>query len=547
MAQRIETPDIMGAVLAGNDQPLATTLRIADIRRDGGTQPRAGLDELHVNDLVAALAAGETLPPVDVMYDGATYWLYDGYHRVEATSRAGKYTVLAVIHQGDQVAAQWASYAANSRHGLKRTNEDKRRAVLAALRHPNAAEMSNRALAAHVGVDESMVRDHRAKLEATAGIPQSTTRTGADGRTINTANIGTNQPAYAPVWKLESEVRDVCAAFYDADDQRHTLSDMRAAAKLAVGGFWNRCTNTIAATPDITAWRVSDLRQAINNVAAQMEAAANGTNYPAGDPHSHLRQATPVATGRPMMAVFKTDAEADDALRADIASREAAADEAERQAGIASRTDAEREAADAADWEQGYQARLERWRVADARRKAAAAEPAGTNSTTIEVVSTADIRRQAAPLADLPVVATTATDTSTRYQVAASNLRSAMQALSAAADAIRGLDDYVLNSIDSATSRLRQVAATCVERGEPQSEQPPAAAPAPEPPPAPTELPAELVAAGWTLTTMRGKHYASVMVPSEPEPIRTIGRGDVVATIRDAEYMHRNLRIGGGA
>ena len=198
MATRQQTPnildDLMSAAPAGVAKPAASSLRIAEIRRDGGTQPRAGLDEAHVQDLIAALAAGDELPPVDVVFDGTAYWLYDGFHRVEAHGRSGKYLIAAIIHQGTQHDAQWQSYAANSKHGLKRTNDDKRRQVIAALRHPNGASMSNREIARHVGVDESTVRDYRAKMEATAGIPQSDTRKGGDGRTINTSNIGSNRP-----------------------------------------------------------------------------------------------------------------------------------------------------------------------------------------------------------------------------------------------------------------------------------------------------------------------------------------------------------------
>lgn len=190
--------DVMSATPLGPAKPAATPLRIAEIRRDGGTQPRAGLDETHVADLLAAIAAGDELPPVDVTFDGTAYWLYDGFHRVEATSRHGKYTVAAIIHQGTQADAQWASYAANSRHGLKRTNDDKRRQVLAALRHPTGASMSNREIARHVGVDEGTVRNYREQLEATAEIPQIAKRAvtrGGSTYTQNTARIGANQPA----------------------------------------------------------------------------------------------------------------------------------------------------------------------------------------------------------------------------------------------------------------------------------------------------------------------------------------------------------------
>jgi hypothetical protein len=66
---------------------------------------------------------------------------------------------------------------------------------------------------------------------------------------------------------------------------------------------------------------------------------------------------------------------------------------------------------------------------------------------------------------------------------------------------------------------------------------PPPAAPA-------AALPADLVAHGWELHTMRGKHYASVSVLTEDEPIRTQLRADIGDAIRDAQYLHKNLHIG---
>ncbi len=50
--------------------------------------------------------------------------------------------------------------------------------------------MSNRELANYVGVSEFMVRTHRAEMESTAIVSQSPERTGRDGRTIDTTNIG---------------------------------------------------------------------------------------------------------------------------------------------------------------------------------------------------------------------------------------------------------------------------------------------------------------------------------------------------------------------
>lgn len=50
------------------------------------------------------------------------------------------------------------------RHGLRRTNEDKQRAVQAALRHPKSTNLSDREIARHVGVDHQTVANWRSRL-----------------------------------------------------------------------------------------------------------------------------------------------------------------------------------------------------------------------------------------------------------------------------------------------------------------------------------------------------------------------------------------------
>lgn len=194
--------DLLGG---GVSKPVA--IRIVDIRRDGATQPRAGLDNQHVEDLIQALTEGATLPAIDVMFDGTFYWVYDGFHRIAAHERLGRTQISANVYQGAQTDAQWESYAVNKSHGLKRSNEDKKRQVKAALRHPKGATLSNSQIAKHVGVDEKTVRFYREQLESASEIPKVTDRKGADGKTYNTAKIGTRpapqvtpaKPVYTPV------------------------------------------------------------------------------------------------------------------------------------------------------------------------------------------------------------------------------------------------------------------------------------------------------------------------------------------------------------
>jgi hypothetical protein len=188
-----------------------------------------------VDEYADLMRAGHTFPPVTVFYDGQSYWLADGFHRFRAWRPARPHEPIDVeVLPGTLTDAQWYSYGVNKAHGLRRTNEDKERAVLAALQHAKAEGLSNRQIAEHCGVDEKTVRNYRTKKGPTAENPQSTAaterlaegelqvpvvaatteasqsspeetrtsppprlRTGRDGRTINTAKIGADRAAQA--------------------------------------------------------------------------------------------------------------------------------------------------------------------------------------------------------------------------------------------------------------------------------------------------------------------------------------------------------------
>jgi hypothetical protein len=68
-------------------------------------------------------------------YDGESYWLADGFHRAEGALSAQIGELECDIRQGTVADAQWYSYGVNKSHGLRRTNDDKQRAVKAALSH----------------------------------------------------------------------------------------------------------------------------------------------------------------------------------------------------------------------------------------------------------------------------------------------------------------------------------------------------------------------------------------------------------------------------
>ena len=123
-------------------------------------QTRAALNEDTVSDYAEAMERGERFPAVTVFTDGAEYYLADGFHRVEALRRIGKKSVMAELQDGDYKAALLYALKANSTHGLRRTNADKRHALEMAWNareHLFGGEPSNALLADTCGVTRQWV------------------------------------------------------------------------------------------------------------------------------------------------------------------------------------------------------------------------------------------------------------------------------------------------------------------------------------------------------------------------------------------------------
>ena len=173
------------------------TLRLDEIRIDGGTQPRVAIDQGIVDEYAEHYSTGVDLKPVIVFHDGATYWLADGFHRYWANRKIKSDYIFAHVHQGTQRDAIFYSVGANADHGLRRTNGDKRKAVLTMLTNPlvscdeDGNHWSNNAIAQRCQVDPKTVASVRAGME----IHSCATRKGTDGKVYNTSNIGRTKRA----------------------------------------------------------------------------------------------------------------------------------------------------------------------------------------------------------------------------------------------------------------------------------------------------------------------------------------------------------------
>ena len=132
-------------------------------------QTRVAMDEDAIEDYCNLIRNGMSykFPPLEAIKDTASglLYLYDGFHRLAAYKRVadeGDYqTVMVRWRPGTLEDALWYAIAANQEHGIRRTNEDKRKAVQKALEHPRGKELSDRAIADWVGVSKTFIANMR--------------------------------------------------------------------------------------------------------------------------------------------------------------------------------------------------------------------------------------------------------------------------------------------------------------------------------------------------------------------------------------------------
>ena len=206
------------------------TIKISTLRRDGGCQPRAQLDDDVVVEYAEAMDAGAVFPPVKVFHDGTDHWLGDGYHRVAAAELLERETVNADIIQGNQRDAILHSCGANREHGLRRTNEDKRRAVRRLLEDEEWGKQSNSWIAKACGVSQPFVSGMR--HEVAPSYNASEMRIVTRGGTTygqNTAQIG-RRPR-RPKEEVEAEKARKAAS---AEQQKEFAAQRKAHQEAAV-------------------------------------------------------------------------------------------------------------------------------------------------------------------------------------------------------------------------------------------------------------------------------------------------------------------------
>jgi hypothetical protein len=267
------------------------TVSLDAITLDPRAQPRDHLSMDIVAEYAEAMALGATFPPLVVFHDGEKYWLADGFHRHYAAKAANFVEFDCDVQKGTLRDAILYSVGANAAHGYRRTNADKRRAVMRLLDDPEWSAWSDREIARRCAVSNQFVSNLRPapslSTDDSEPVPRTYTTKHGTVATMNTARIGsTPRPVDPPpAWSLES-IAPEARAEIDEDNSNafiaNRLWDIEAAVKGlpdpkdAARRFPSRLTHSFSAEQarmvrdwfDVfaTEW---DLTKGTTNVAAE--------------------------------------------------------------------------------------------------------------------------------------------------------------------------------------------------------------------------------------------------------------------------------------
>lgn len=234
------------------------TVCLDDIRIDGGTQQRCEINNQVVEEYAEAMRCGTKFPPVALFFDGVVYWLADGFHRYHASKAAEIPNITGEVRNGTNRDAVLYSTGANNSHGIRLTNEDKRKAVGIMLADKEWSKWTDNAIAKHCKVTQPFVSKLRNPTKTT--------------NTEGVITVITQPSEAAPVLVLENQ-NSVQAEHDEAPEEEYTELDslhdqITELQNIVAAGFAGTTDEDRAAGLKL----IADLRQEIKTLTATLEA-----------------------------------------------------------------------------------------------------------------------------------------------------------------------------------------------------------------------------------------------------------------------------------
>ena len=249
-------------------------LKLTEIKVDSSLQGRCKLNQEVVDEYSEVLREGGKLPAIKVFRVGSSHYLVDGWHRYFAHKKAGLADIQVDIIDGTKREATLYAVGANDDHGLRRTNDDKRKSVMMLLDDMEWSEWSDREIAKAAKVSSMFV----GKLRKSLGLQPEEVKAVVNGKETKVKVERNNNEPQIPQESYQDEItaemeaiveenenltrRLAVAAMQASDEEKRMAEDqlMEMAAQIKTLEATNR---SLKATSDTYMNQVSDLKDQV--------------------------------------------------------------------------------------------------------------------------------------------------------------------------------------------------------------------------------------------------------------------------------------------
>ncbi len=302
--------------MTNNDEGPATvaTVSLDVVVTDPLAQSRRWSYDRLVSEYAQEMADGVVFEPVAAVFDGSTYWVWDGHHRVDAVRSLGLAEITVSWRPGTRRDAIRLSLSANATHGQRRTGDDKRHAVSRALLDPEWGTWSDAAIARLCAVSDRFV----AKVRQEA----SPNRSGIAGpelpREVTVKRKGTEytitlpqRPKPEPPTSAQPTVNDLARSLAGLEGPPRSVPVMSAEQKRAEERAMNEALGNLTRTAlspfEVSHWirdaakGADRLTSKLRGLSPEQKAAAFGIwaerpgNFGSGDMARHHRDSLAAA------------------------------------------------------------------------------------------------------------------------------------------------------------------------------------------------------------------------------------------------------------
>lgn len=197
-------------------------LHLAKIKVESWLQPRDALDIEAIADYTRIFkeCKESPFPPWRVFLIDGKHYLTRGFHRMAAAKTANRSTHICEVVKGTRQEALVDAASSNADNGVRRTNKDKRRAVLMLLTGTNAPQWPNRVIAKTTSTSHQFVNVLAKELAGENGEPAKRSTRKKKKKVAGNGHPDENQPDPTPTERMsvmnnsiESLCRKILKAF----------------------------------------------------------------------------------------------------------------------------------------------------------------------------------------------------------------------------------------------------------------------------------------------------------------------------------------------